>query len=224
MATWQRLFDRGTESGIAGLARIGRELREARRDRGLSLAASARVAGVSVAELSRLERGQSRMVPYLRLARCAAVVGLDLSSRLYPGANALRDAGHASLLGDFRAGLHRSIRWATEVPLPIPGDLRAWDALIAAEPWRYSVEAETGPRDAQALNRRIQLKVRDGLVDGVLLILRDNPANRRFAREAAVELGPTFPQSGGNALERLHTGLEPGGNAIVFIARGVSRP
>ena len=80
MATWQRLFDRGTELGLTSLARIGRELRDARRDRGLSLAAVARVAGISVAELSRIERGLAPMVPYLTLARCTAVVGLDLSS------------------------------------------------------------------------------------------------------------------------------------------------
>ncbi|HYK96353.1 MAG TPA: helix-turn-helix transcriptional regulator [Candidatus Dormibacteraeota bacterium] len=223
MATWQRLFDRGTELGRAGLNRIGHELRDARRDRGLSLAACAQVAGISVAELSRIERSQSPMVPYLTLARCASVVGLDLSSRLFPGPRALRDAGHVALLADFRAGIHRSIRWATEVPLPIAGDLRAWDALVARDTWRYGVEAETGPRDAQGLNRRLQLKARDGEVDGVLLVLRDNRANRAFVRAAADELGPTFPQSSARALERMRAGVDPGGNAIVFLASRAAR-
>jgi hypothetical protein len=172
---------------------------------------------MSVAELSRIERSKSPMVPYLTLARCASVVGLDLSSRLFPGATALRDAGHAVLLGDFRAAIHRSIRWAAEVPLPIPGDLRAWDALVARDSWRYGVEAETGPRDAQALNRRLQLKARDGEVDGLLLVLRDSKTNRAFVREAMVELSPTFPQSGARSLEPLRAGVDPGGSAIVFI-------
>ena len=218
MATWQRLLDRGSELGHAALERIGRELREARRDRGLSLEAAAHAAGISRAELSRIELGRSPMVPYLTLARCAAVVGLDLSSRLYPGARVLRDAAHASLLTDFRTGLHRSVRWATEVPLPIRGDLRAWDGLVSGTDWRFGVEAETGPRDSQALNRRLQLKARDGEVDGVLLVLRDSKANRAFARESAVELGPTFRQPGARALELLRAGASPGGSAIIFVA------
>jgi len=218
MATWQRLVDRGTEQGLTGLARIGRELRDARRDRGLSLAAVARAVGISVPELSRIERGLAPMVPYLRLARVAAVCGLDLNARLYPGAGPLRDAGHVALLADFRACLHRSLRWATEVPLPIAGDLRAWDGLASGDGWRFGVEAETAPRDAQALNRRIQLKARDGEVDGVLLVLRDSKANRLFVRAAAVELGPTFPQSGIRAVELLRAGAHPG-SAIIFVAR-----
>jgi transcriptional regulator with XRE-family HTH domain len=223
VATWQRLFDRGSEIGLTALARIGRELREARRDRGLSLAAVALTAGISVAELSGIERGQSPMVPYLTLARCGAVVGLDLSSRLYPGAEPLRDAGHAALLAAFRSCLHRSVRWATEVPLPIPGDLRAWDATVSGPDWMYGAEAETRPHDAQALNRRIRLKERDGRVDGVLLVLWDNKANRAFVQNAAVELGPTFPQSGHRAIELLRAGVDPGGNAIVFLRRPPER-
>lgn len=219
MATWQRLVDRGSELGLAGLARIGRELREARRDRGLALAVVAKAVGISIAELSRIERAMSPNVPYVTLARCAAVVGLDLSSRLYPAGGVLRDAAHVALLADFKAGLHRSIRWATEVPLPMAGDLRSWDGLVSRDDWRFGVEAETGPRDAQALNRRLQLKLRDGDVDGVLLVLRDNRANRAFIREAAAELGPTFPQAGPRALELLRAGVHPGGSAIIFVTR-----
>lgn len=226
MATWQRLADRGNELGLAGLRRIGSELRNARRDRGLSLTAAARAIGISASELSRIERATSPMVPHLTLARCAAVVGLDLASRLYPGGGVLRDAGHATLLADFRPNIHRSVRWATEVPLPIPGDLRGWDALVSTDSWRYGVEAETAPRDAQALNRRLQLKARDGEVDGVLLVLRDSQANRVFLRAAAVELGPSFPQAGRRALELLRAGLDPGGSAIMLIgrARAITKP
>lgn len=219
MATWQRLADRGTELGLAGLRRIGNEIRDVRRDRGLSLSATARAIGISASELSRIERAAAPMVPYLTLARCAAVVGLDLASRLYPGGGVLRDADHAALLADFKSTLHRSLRWATEVPLPIAGDLRAWDALVSKDSWRYGVEAETAPRDAQALNRRLQLKARDGEVDGVLLVLRDSQANRAFLRAAAVELSPTFPQPGRRAIELLRAGLDPGGSAIVLIGR-----
>jgi transcriptional regulator with XRE-family HTH domain len=226
MATTQRPFDRGTELARSATARLGRELRDARRDRALSLKAASRAAGTSTSELSRIELGQALRVPLVTLHRCAAVVGLDLSSKLYPGAGPLRDGAHASLLTDFRACLHRTIRWAAEVPLPIAGDLRAWDALIAGAEWRYGVEAETAPRDAQALNRRIQLKARDGNVDGVLLVLRDSQSNRRFVRESAVELGSTFPQSGARAVELLRAGADPGRGAVIFVPwrSGSSRP
>lgn len=226
MATSQRLFDRGTDLARASLARIGRELREARRDRGLSIAAAARAAGISSSELSRIERGESTRVPLVTLHRCAAVVGLDLSARLYPGPGPLRDSAHASLLSNFGDQLHRSLRWATEVPLPIAGDLRAWDGFVSGADWRYGVEAETSPRDSQALNRRLQLKARDGGVDGVLLILRDNRSSRTFVREAAAELGPTFRTSGVRALELLRAGVDPGGSAIIFVPRipTTSRP
>lgn len=225
MATSQRLFDRGTDRAAAALARLGRELRDARRDRGLAIEAAARAARISGSELSRIERGESTRVPLVTLHRCAAVVGLELNARLYPGAGPLRDSAHASLLSDFRTHLHRSLRWATEVALPVAGDLRAWDAFISGPGWRYGVEAETSPRDAQALNRRLQLKARDGGVDGVLLVLRDNRSGRAFSRQAAVELGPTFPRSGARVLELLRAGIDPGGSAVVFVARiGTARP
>ena len=222
----QRLFDRGTELARAALSRLGRELRDARRDRGLSIVAAARAAGISRSELSRIERGEARWVALITFHRCASVVGLDLSSRMYPGAGPLRGAAHASLLSDFRSSLHRSTRWATEVPLPIPGDLRAWDALISTNAWRYGIEAETSPRDAQALNRRLQLKARDGGVDGVLLVLRDSQSIRRFLRDADVEFRSSFPQSGVRAAELLRAGVDPGGSAIVLVPwlRRASRP
>lgn len=222
MATSQRLFDRGTELAKTALARIGRELRDARRDRGLSVAAVARAAGLSTSELSRIERGESPRVPAVVLYRSAVVVGLELSSRLYPGTGPLRDSAHASLLMDFNACLHRALQWATEVPLPIAGDLRAWDGFVSGAGWRYGVEAETSPRDSQALNRRLQLKARDGQVDGVLLILRDNRSGHAFVRDARVELAPAFPRPGARALELLRAGVDPEGSAIIFVPTSLS--
>ena len=74
---------------------------------------------------SAVERALSPNVPFVALARLAAVVGLDLVSKVYPGPNPMRDAPQAELLGDFRAVLHPILGWATEVPLPLPGDQRA---------------------------------------------------------------------------------------------------
>jgi transcriptional regulator with XRE-family HTH domain len=108
---------------------IGDEIRAARLDRDLSLREVCLAVGVSVSTGSRLERGVLEHVDVMLLARMCAVVGLDMSVKAYPGGEPIRDAAHLGLLGEFRALLHSSVEWATEVPLPITGDPRAWDGL-----------------------------------------------------------------------------------------------
>ncbi len=158
------------------------------------------------------------------LVRCGGIVGLDLSARFYPGGPPVRDAGHLALLSAFRGRLHPSLRWAAEVPLPIPGDQRAWDATVAGRGWIVGVEAETRPRDAQALQRRLAIKLRDGEVDGLILLLRDSRWTRAFVRAAADDLAPAFPIPGRRALEALAAGMEPAGSSIVILAAGMPRP
>jgi hypothetical protein len=153
------------------------------------------------------------------LARMCAVVGLELSVKAFPGGDPIRDAAHLELLSDFRAVLHPSIAWATEVPLPGAGDSRAWDALMRATDWRYGVEAETAPRDGQATMRRIALKQRDGEVDGVVLLLRDTAQTRTFLREIRPVVGSSFPVAGGRAVELLRVGVNPGGSTIIVLPR-----
>lgn len=219
MAGRERAIDRGTRLGRAALIRLEQELRDARMDRGLSIDAVAAAMGISNAEVSRIERALSPRVPAITLFRFAAVVGLDLSARLYPGSTVLRDAGQVALLSDFRAHLHPSIGYATEVPLPLPGDQRAWDALLTGRGWRFGVEGEVAPRDAQALNRRLQLKLRDGEVDGVILVCRASRRTREFLVAARAELQPTFPIDGRRALVALASGVDPGGSAIIVLGR-----
>jgi hypothetical protein len=81
------------------------------------------------------------------------------------------------------------------------------------------VEAETLPRDAQALNRRIQLKVRDSGFDGALLIMPGTRRVREFLGAARPELAPAFPVDGRRAMELLRAGIDPGGSAIVSLKR-----
>lgn len=220
MPASERPIDRGTRLGKATLARIGQELRDARLDRSLSVDTTATALRISNAEVSRIERARSPRVPLVTLAHMAALVGLDLSVRLYPGASPLRDAAQVALLSDFRAMLHRSLRWATEVPLPIAGDQRAWDATACGPDWCFGIEAETLPRDAQALVRRLQLMLRDGGgLDGVVLVVRDTRRTREFLRAAADELAGAFPIPSRRASELLAAGLAPEGSAVILVPR-----
>lgn len=196
---------------------LGREIRTARRDRALSQEAIGRAIGVSGVTVGRIERGLAARVSILRVAELLETVGLELSARAYPGGPPVRDAPHLALLARLRAGLHPSLRWRAEVPLPIPGDRRAWDGLVVGTDWRLGVEAETAPRDAQALIRRLTLKERDGQVDGMILLLPLTRRTRAFLHEAADVLAPTFPGSGPRTLELLRAGVQPPASAIVCV-------
>ncbi|MEO6349274.1 MAG: helix-turn-helix transcriptional regulator [Candidatus Limnocylindrales bacterium] len=212
-----RSVDRGKAAGLKAADSIGAEIRLARRGRGLSMVAIGREAHISASEVSRVERGEVSGVSLVLLSKLCAIVGLDLAARAYPGGAALRDARHVRLPEKLHAALHESLKWAMEVPLPGPGEQRAWDALIRGEGWRYGVECGLNPIDGQALIRRLQLKLKDGMVDGLILLLPDTRQTRLFRREFEDPLKQMFPVSGRIALERLANGLVPGGNALVTI-------
>jgi transcriptional regulator with XRE-family HTH domain len=199
------------------VAELTTELRRARADRGLSQAEVGRAVGLSGPQVCRIERGRSPEVSIAVLCRLLAVVGLELSARAYPAGEPICDRAHAALLGRFRARLHGSLRWRLEVPLPAPGDLRAWDGQVGGPGWRLGVEAETRPTDLQALQRRLALKQRDGGVDGLILVLSDTRHNRELLRAHGDDLVERFPVPGRGAVELLAAGMLPGGNAIVLL-------
>lgn len=217
MPTRERAIDRGTRLSRQGLVQIGRELRLARIAHGLSQGDVGRAGHLSVSMVSRIERGERPRVPALYLYQLASVVGLELSVRAYPAGDALRDVAHRDLLQRLRSRLAADLRWRTEVPLPNPGDLRAWDAVIAGDRFRIGVEAETRVTDAQAIERRSSLKKRDGGVDHLILLLADTRSNRRFVREAWPALAERFPISARDALRALGDGRDPGGDALILL-------
>jgi transcriptional regulator with XRE-family HTH domain len=220
MVTRQRPVERGTERAQELITTLAREMRVARRGAGLSQRFVAERAGVSEAWLSGFEHGKASNPGLLAVARVLAVSGLDLSARAYPSAvGAARDVPSARLLTRFARTLHASLRWNVEVPLPRPGDQRAWDGVVAHShgAWHYGVEAESRPTDGQALSRRLSLKKRDGQLDGVILVLPETRATRAFLREFGALLGEDFPIPGSVAVRRLRAGENPGGSAIVVV-------
>ncbi len=192
-----------------------RELRLARITAGLSQRAVAREALVSHSTVGRVERGQEPEVSVELLARLASVVGLDMALRFYPGGDAVRDTAHLALLERLKARVHPGLRWRTEVPLAIAGDRRAWDAVISGAGWAIGVEAETRLRDLQAVQRKLALKVRDGQLDHVLLLVADSRGNRLAVREARESQPGSVQQR--DILAALAAGRDPGGSAVVIL-------
>jgi transcriptional regulator with XRE-family HTH domain len=195
---------------------VGEELREARLQAGLTQVELGAAVGLSKSEISRIELGRERNVPYERLVLIAAALGLDLPLRAFPSGEPVRDVAQLALLASFRRLLAATLPWRTEVPLRVPGDRRAWDAVIDGPGWRVAVEAETRLRDVQALSRRIALKQRDDRTDVVILLVADTRNNRHVLRLATPDLAATFPTSGRASVHALSEGRQPAGSAIVL--------
>jgi transcriptional regulator with XRE-family HTH domain len=206
---------RARAAALAARPRLGAELRTARRNSGLSQDEVAGRCHLSDSQVLRIERG-TVAGPSLEAVACiAAVVGLDLVIRTYPGGDAIRDAGHWRLLERLRRQLHEDLVFRTEVPLPIAGDLRAWDAIIAGKGWQLPVEAETVLDDGQALERKLALKLRDGGFGHLILLVADTTRNR--ARIPAIVAGGKLPLDGRSILRALREGRDPGASGLLIL-------
>lgn len=217
MSSRERPIDIGAARGREATRLVLRELRQARLDRNLSGEVVGRAAGLSGGHYSRIERGLVHGTTIEQASILLAAVGLDMSVRVYPGGEPLRDTAHAALLDRLRAELPRSLHSLAEVPFPTPGDRRAWDLVVVGDAWRHAFEAETRPRDLQALERRLALKARDGEVDAVSLLLLDSRHNREFVRVHRRSLDERFPVPGTRALQLLRAGDDPGAGSVILL-------
>ena len=197
-------------------AELGGELRDARMSRGLRQSDVARGAKSSHAHVSRLERGVGP-TSIADLSRHGAVVGLRLYARFYPTGGGLRDAAQLDLLRRFRARIGDRWRWQLEAPLNVPGDLRAFDALLTRGDLHVAVEAVTRLRDAQAQLRGAALKQRDGTVRRLVLLISATHHNRRALAVAGDVIATAFPLSTRATLVALTAGQDPGDNGIVLL-------
>ena len=195
--------------------RVLAELARAQRAAGLSDEAVARACRMSRWAVARIVNGR-RHASVVELAAIGAAVGRDVRLQAYLAGNPIRDAGTQRLLDRFRARLHPSLGMTTEVGLPIPGDLRAWDAMVRGAGWRRPVEAETVIDDIQALERRLNLKIRDGDVDGVILVIAETRRNRRaLAATPAAFAG--FDRDARRVLAALRAGRDPRGSSLLLL-------
>ena len=197
------------------IAVIGQEIRNARQSSGLGLRAAGHPVAMSHAQFGRIERGELEGLTISQATRACAAVGLKLVIRMYPDADAVLDTPQLALLERFRARLGSPV-WAREVPIPIAGDRRAWDAVVTIGGGRFAIEAEARLRDLQALERRIALKQRDSNMEVVVLLVNDTRWNRRVLREHGQDLRASFPLDGRAILAAIDGGRPPVANGILL--------
>lgn len=217
MSSRQDPINAGRRTSDQLRAQIGAEIRIARLGAGLSQDAAGRAAGMSHAQLGRIERAKLRDLSLDQACRAATAVGLRLTVRSWPDGDPVRDAGQLRLLARFRDRLPDGGTWRTEVPLPLPGDRRAWDAVLALAGRRAGCEAETSLRDMQALERRLALKLRDGDVDVLILLVSDTAMNRRVLRAHREDLRPLLPLDGRDVMASLRVGRIPDAGGLVVL-------
>jgi hypothetical protein len=219
MATRERPIDRGRRLARQDRASIGAEIRRGRARSGRSLAVVGPMSGMSASQAGRIERGTLVSVSVDQLARLGATVGLDVRVRAYPGPDPALDHAQLRLLTRFRARLHPDLVLRTEVPLPIAGDQRAFDATVGpfADRGVVAVEAIARLGDVQAEHRRIHLKLRDADIDVVVLVVADTRHNRSALEAAASAMASDYPVPARDALRALAEGRHPGASTIIRV-------
>ena len=217
MARAGRRRDRAIELADRDLAQTGVQIRIARRGSGLSLRAAATAVGIDHGTLSLIERHLAPNVTVRQLGLACSAVGLDLRLRTYLAGDAPRDAAQLRLLNRFRVRLPNGSPWATEVPLPIPGDLRALDGWTRLEKRTIGVEAETRLDDLQALERRALLKKRDAALDVLILLVGDTGWNREVLSAHREAMRASFPLDTRAILAAISHGHGPAADGIVVL-------
>jgi transcriptional regulator with XRE-family HTH domain len=207
--------ERGRNRGAWLLQELRREWREQRLSAGLTQRAVGRAIGLSREAYGRVERGAVADVGLATAARISAALGTQLSVKAFPLGAPIRDAAHIELLTRFE--LELAPAWRRRRESPIAGeDRRAWDLRLDG-PVSVGVEAETRPRDLQALQRRMNLKQRDSGVQRMILLVAGTRQNRARLRELLPVLRGDFPLGTREMLDALRRGIDPGANGIVVI-------
>lgn len=217
MATRTRATDEARRLWHRMAAMIGDELRAARLIAGLTQAQVAAALGISQAEVSRRERGRVPRLSGLDLAVHGAAVGLKLWVRLFNIGAAIRDDAQARYIAAFLSRIAESWRVTLEAVVPLPGDLRAADVLLASGGVRIVVEVITRLADAQAQIRAAQLKARDLDATRLVIVVAATHANRAALVSVRDAVGRAFSLDTRGVMAALAAGRDPGQDAIVLL-------
>lgn len=219
MTANERLRERGARRARRILADFAFELRDARLRVGISQEELGRRLGMSGDKVWQIEHERLPSLSLRDACELAAVLGLDLSARLYPNGAQVRDAGQARRLGNLLTDVAAPLWYRTDVALPRLEDrpeLRAWDAVVYGHDQRTGVELEVRLGDVQAMTRRHNLKRRDDPVDHFLLALAETRHNRRVIAEHG-DLLAGLPRLRRSAVRAaLRAGTHPG-TGLLFV-------
>ena len=183
---------------------------------GLSTRQLAGLVGISHTHVRRIENGLAPHVDLELLSRIASVLGAELSLNVHPVGPPVRDKAHVALLQRFAARLGPGITWQTEVPIPLPGDLRSADGVAAGPDFDAVVEAETRLGDVQATERRLRAKQRDLGTTRAILLVADT-RHDRVGLAGVPDLRRQFPVGTRAALAALKAGRDPGADCLVIL-------
>lgn len=217
MAVAERRRDRGSAQARELHRKLGAELRTHRRRAGWSQRRLGQTAGCSHMTVSRIEAGRADGTSLELYGRLFAVLGGRLSVKVYPDGDPVRDEAQLRTGARLRAQTAQPIGVRTEVSLGIPNDLRAWDQVLHVPDDWVPVEVETRLEDLQGLEREIELKMRDGGADRVILLVADTERNRRILREHREVLRARFPLDTREALAYLRAGRLPPVGAVIVL-------
>ena len=219
MATRERPGDLGAADARDTAVKFGKEIRASRRRLGLSLSATGRHAGISGSQLGRIERGTLQHPTCRAAVPRGRAVGLKPAFELYPDADPVRDRGQLASLERLEKVLAPPLRLRREVPIPIAGDLRAWDGRTS-DGERTGVVRGRGSarRHAGARARRIARKQRDDPRAGVVILVVNRTAhNRRVLAAHREALRDQFPLDGGRSSARSADGRVPPASGILML-------
>jgi transcriptional regulator with XRE-family HTH domain len=217
MANRERRIERAAWLMERDLRDVAAELRQARLRSGLTLQSVALAVGATPSTVLRHETARTRGVTPDSLARHAAALGMRVRIRVYPEGAPIRDAAHVALIRRLRERLGSHVGWAFEVPIPIPGDRRAFDAVLTVSGGRVGIEFYTRLADVQDQLRRVHLKQRDAGLDRAVVVLRATVANRLAVREAEPVIAEAFPGGTRRTLAALQEGRLPESNGVVLL-------
>jgi transcriptional regulator with XRE-family HTH domain len=214
--------ERGRRRGRRSLDDALQEFHEARIEGSISQQQVARSIGRSDAWVSWTESGRNAGLSVIDLSQMMACVGLDLSVRCYPAGGGLRDRAQLEIVQRFVSMVVPPWRWNSEVPIPVRGDLRAWDGVLRGV-CSIGVDAESRIHDLQAVDRRVMLKLRDSDVDRAVILVPATRSNRAALRLVATNVADNYPITSHRALEALRAGQDPGGNSIIILPSNAGR-
>lgn len=216
------------------MRRIGDELKTLREDAGRSQRCVARAAGISQSHLSQIEAGEAEPSVDV-LLRIAAVLGADLSVRLFPRTGPLiRDHLQVAMSEELLRRLHGRWRATPEVAVyrPVRGVIdivledRDRPATVSTELQSQLRRVEQQIRwAAQKTDALAAMTEQEGRRVSRLLVLRNTAAMREVARAASETLAAAYPARTTDAVASLTTDVTWPGAAIVWmtVERGTAR-